>query len=89
MDQPRPAPLSGVAPGVATVAVLLAVLRIANLSWLVAYAVAAAAGAALTLAWCRHRAGARANPGLAVTLTLAYSMLAGVLDAFVLAIAGV
>jgi hypothetical protein len=88
VDRPQLSPLAGIAPGVATIAVLLLVLRVAGLPWLGAYAAAALTGAAVTVAWCRRHGGAHANPGLAVTLTLSYSMLAGVLDAFLLAVAG-
>lgn len=87
---PRPThALAGVVPGAVTLALLLLALRIAGLGWLPAYGLAAAAGVGVTAVWGRRAAGADADTGLAVTLTLAYSMLVGVLDAFVLAVLGV
>lgn len=83
-----PHALAGVVPGALTTAALLLLLRGGGLAWFAAYAIAAVTGVAVTALWGRRVAGPAAATGLAITLTLAYSMLVGVLDAFVLAVAG-
>lgn len=81
--------LAGVTPGVLVLAAVLLALRVAGLPALAAFAIAAPVGVLVTVARCRAHGGPEPAVGLAVVLTLSYSMLAGVLVVFVLAVAGV
>lgn len=81
--------LAGVTQGVLVLAAMLLLLQLAGLPALGAYAIAAPIGVMVTVVLCRSRGGPQPAVGLAVVLTLSYSLLAGVLVAFVLAVAGV
>ena len=80
--------IAGVVPGVLGLAAVLFVLQLAGLSGLAAYALAAPVGVAITVVLCRRDGGPEPAVGMAVVLTLAYSLLAGVLVAFALAVVG-
>lgn len=64
-------------------------LRIAGLQPLAAYAAALSAGTAVSVVLCRRRGGPDPAIGMAIVLTVAYSMLIGVLAVFMLAVLGV
>ena len=77
--------ITGVVPGVLVLAAILFAAQLAGLSGVAAYAVAAPVGVGLTVFLCRRDGGPRPDVTMAVVLTLAYSLLAGVLVAFALA----
>ncbi|WP_354699342.1 hypothetical protein DSM112329_05056 [Paraconexibacter sp. AEG42_29] len=87
-DAPRSS-LTGVVEGSAVVAAVLIALRISGLAPLASYLVALAAGTAVTVVLCRQRGGPQPAVGMAIVLTVAYSMLVGVLAVFALAVVGV
>jgi hypothetical protein len=78
--------IAGVVPGVLAIAALLFLLQLAGLPGLAAYAIAAPVGVGVTVLLCRRDGGPEPDVGMAVVLTLAYSLLAGVLVAFALAV---